>query len=74
MLVAQDMRLDAFAFELSRYRPGLLRVEPQVAGLRLTGAFQLDDTDTVLESLARMLPIDVLYRSQYWVTLTARKK
>jgi len=74
MLAAQDMRLDAFAFELSRYRPGLLRVEPQVAGLRLTGAFQLDDTDAVLDSLARMLPVDVLYRTQYWVTLVARKK
>lgn len=74
MLVAQDMRLDAFAFELSRYRPGLLRVEPQVAGLRLTGAFQLDDTDAVLENLARILPVDVLYRTPYWVTLTARKK
>ena len=74
MLTAQDMRLDAFAAELSRYRPGLLRVEPQVAGLRLSGAFQLDDTDAVLENLARMLPVDVLYRTPYWVTLAARKK
>ena len=74
MLVVQDMRLDAFAFELSRYRPGLLRVEPQVAGLRLSGAFQLDDTDAVLENLARMLPVDVLYRTPYWVTIAARKK
>ena len=45
-----------------------------MAGLRLSGAFQLDDTDAVLESLARMLPVDVLYRTPYWVTLTARKK
>jgi transmembrane sensor len=74
MLAAQDMRLDAFAAELSRYRPGLLRVEPQAAGLRLSGAFQLDDTDAVLENLARMLPVDVLYRTPYWVTITARKK
>ena len=74
MLAAQDMRLDAFALELSRYRPGLLRVEPQVAGLRLSGAFQLDDTDAVLENLARMLPVDVLYRTPYWVTIAARKK
>lgn len=74
MLAAQDMRLDAFALELSRYRPGLLRVEPQVAALRLSGAFQLDDTDAVLESLARMLPVDVLYRTPYWVTIAARKK
>ena len=74
MLAAQDMRLDAFAFELSRYRPGLLRVEPQVAGLRLSGAFQLDDTDAVLANLARMLPVDVLYRTPYWVTIAARQK
>ena len=74
MLAAQDMRLDAFASELARYRPGLLRVEPQVAGLRLSGAFQLDDTDAVLENLTRMLPVDVLYRTPYWVTLAARKQ
>ena len=74
MLAVQDMRLDTFAVELSRYRPGLLRVEPQVAGLRLSGAFQLDDTGAVLDSLARMLPVDVLYRTPYWVTIAARKK
>ena len=74
MLAAQDMRLDAFASELSRYRSGLLRVEPQVAGLRLSGAFQLDDTDAVLANLARMLPVDVLYRTPYWVTIAARQK
>ena len=71
MLMVQDMRLDAFAAELARYRPGLLRVESEVAGLRLTGAFRLDDTDTVLDSLTRMLPVDVLYRSRYWVTIAA---
>ena len=74
MLMAQDMRLDAFAAELARYRPGLLRVEPEVAGLRLTGAFRLDDTETVLDSLARMLPVDVLYRSRYWVTIAPHAK
>ena len=74
MLAAQDMRLDAFADELSRYRPGLLRVEPQVAGLRLSGAFQLDDTEAVLDSLTRILPVDVLYRTPYWVTIAPRKK
>ena len=74
MLMAQDMRLDAFAAELARYRPGLLRVEPQVAGLRLTGAFRLDDTDTVLDNLTRMLPVDVLYRSRYWVTIAPHAK
>ena len=74
MLMAQDMRLDAFAAELARYRPGLLRVEPAVAGLRLSGAFRLDDTDTVLDNLTQMLPVDVLYRSRYWVTIAAPQK
>ena len=74
MLMAQDMRLDAFAAELARYRPGLLRVEPRVAGLRLTGAFRLDDTDTVLDNLTRMLPVEVLYRSRYWVTIAPHTK
>lgn len=74
MLMAQNIRLDAFAAELARYRPGLLRVEPQVAGLRLTGAFRLDDTDTVLDNLTRMLPVEVLYRSRYWVTIAPHTK
>ena len=74
MLMAQDMRLDTFAVELARYRPGLLRVEPKVAGLRLTGAFRLDDTDTVLDNLTRMLPVEVLYRSRYWVTIAPHTK
>ncbi|MBB5607939.1 MULTISPECIES: FecR domain-containing protein [unclassified Janthinobacterium] len=73
MLVANNMRLDDFATELARYRPGLLRVEASAASLRLTGAFQLDDTGAVLENLTRMLPVDVLYRTPYWVTITARK-
>ena len=74
MLAANNMRLDDFAAELARYRPGLLRVEAQAASLRLSGAFQFDDTGAVLDSLTRMLPVEVLYRTPYWVTITARKK
>ena len=74
MLAANNMRLDDFATELARYRPGLLRVEGSAASLRLSGAFQLDDTDTVLENLTRMLPVEVLYRTPYWVTIIARAK
>ncbi|MFZ4873784.1 FecR domain-containing protein [Janthinobacterium sp. Mn2066] len=74
MLAANNMRLDDFAAELARYRPGLLRVEVPAASLRLSGAFQLDDTDAVLENLTRILPVEVLYRTPYWVTITACKK
>lgn len=65
-------RLDAFAAELGRYRPGLLRCDPEVAGLRLSGAFQLHDTDAVLAALPSTLPVRVRYRSAYWVTIAPR--
>ncbi len=72
VLAVDDMRLDAFAAELARYRPGLLRCDDAVAGLRITGAFQLHDTDAILHNVAHVLPVQVLYRTRYWVTLAAR--
>lgn len=65
-------RLDAFAAELGRYRPGVLRCDPEVAGLRISGAFQLHDTDAVLAALPSTLPVQVRYRSAYWVTILPR--
>jgi len=40
-----------------------------VAGLRLSGAFQLDNTDGVLQALPALLPVRVRYVTAYWVTL-----
>lgn len=70
-LYASDMRLDDFVAELSRYRPGIVRCEEAVAALRISGVFQLQDTEQVLRSLPNALPVDVLYRTRYWVTLVA---
>jgi transmembrane sensor len=72
VLAVDDMRLDAFVAELARYRPGLLHCDADVAGLRITGAFQLDDTDAVLQNVAHLLPVQLLTRTRYWVTLAAR--
>jgi transmembrane sensor len=69
-LFVRDMRLGDFARELGRHRPGLLRCDPAVADLRISGAFQLRDTDAILNSLPQALPVRVVYRSRYWVTLT----
>ncbi len=69
VLAVDDMRLDTFTAELSRYRTGLLQCDPAVAHLRLTGAFQLDNTDAVLLNVAHLLPVQVLYRTRWWVTL-----
>lgn len=51
-LVAVDMPLGEWVAELGRYRRGVLRCDPAVAGLRVSGAFPLDDTDRALQLLA----------------------
>ncbi len=69
VLYADNMRLVDFCAELSRYRPGVLHCTPEVAGLRISGAFQLADTDYVLSMLASTLPVQVVLRTRYWVTV-----
>lgn len=68
-LLADEQRLDEFLAELGRYRQGLLRVDPQVAGLRLSGVFPLADTDRILATLPRVLPVRVQWRTRYWATI-----
>ncbi|GAB2828080.1 FecR family protein [Comamonas piscis] len=69
VLAADNMRLDAFLAELGRYRKGWLRCDPQVAALRISGAFQLADTDAVLANLAQLLPVQISARTPYWITV-----
>ncbi|WP_238160219.1 FecR domain-containing protein [Pigmentiphaga sp. H8] len=68
-LLADEQRLDDFLAELDRYRPGMLRVDPQVAGLRLSGVFPLADTDRILATLPSVLPVRVQWRTRYWATV-----
>ncbi|WP_437879802.1 FecR domain-containing protein [Pseudomonas sp. LRF_L74] len=71
-LVAERMPLGRFIAELSRHRPGLLRCDPVVARLELTGVFPLDDTNRVLAALQQSLPIEIHRLSRYWITLVPR--
>lgn len=71
MLMALDWRLGELLRELGRYRPGYLSCAEAVAGLRVTGSFRLDDTDTILANLAGALPIRVRYLTRYWVRIDA---
>ncbi|AUG06891.1 FecR domain-containing protein [Pseudomonas sp. S09G 359] len=72
VISAHNMRLDDFLAELGRYRNGLVRCSAAVAGLRVSGTYQLDDTDQVLGLVAQSLKVDVTYRSRYWVTVSPR--
>lgn len=73
VLMAKNQPLGDFLRELSTYRPGVLRWEPELETLRVTGSFLLDDTDRVLALLAASLPLQVHSRTRYWVTLLPRK-
>lgn len=65
-LVAKQMRLDDFVAELGRYRQGWLLCDAAVADLRVSGVFQLDDTDRALAALMRSLPVKVERRTRFW--------
>jgi transmembrane sensor len=68
-VIADRQRLGDFITELARYRPGVLRCDPQVAGLRISGVFQIDNTDRALSILAETLPVSLVYRTRYWVSV-----
>lgn len=71
-LIAERQPLGEFVAQLSRYRPGVLRCDPAVSGLLLTGVFPLHDTDAILAALARSLPVHIQAVTGYWVTIKAR--
>lgn len=73
VLTAQNQLLGDFLRELERYRPGVMRWDLSLEALRVTGSFQLADTDRILALLASTMPLEVQSRTRYWVTLTARK-
>lgn len=71
VLSVQQMPLGEFIAELSRYRPGLLRCADEVAGVKVSGTYQLADTDQILALIAKTLPVRVDYRTRYWVNVSA---
>lgn len=72
VLFARNQRLGDFLAELGRYRAGVLHCAPTAAGLRISGAFQLGNTDAVLAALPDTLPVRVVYRTRWWVTIDRR--
>lgn len=72
VLYAEQMRLADFLAELGRYRPGILRCDSSVADIPVSGAFQLNNTDRILQALAQTLPVQIQFRTRYWVTVAAR--
>jgi len=69
MLLADNLRLDDFLAELSRYRHGFLTCSPAAADLRISGSFPLSDTDRILAALPNSLPVHVRFVTRYWASV-----
>lgn len=69
VLSFSDKPLGEIIAKLSRYRNGVLRCDPGVAGLRLSGTFPLDNTDMVLSVIAKTLPVKIQSMTRYWVSI-----
>lgn len=69
LIVTRNMRLEDFLNEVGRYRRGYLHCAASIADLRLSGVFRLQDTDKLLAVLPRTLPVQLRYRTRWWVTV-----
>ena len=72
LLLADGMPLSDFLRQLGRYRHGLLGCDDAVAGLRISGVFPLQDTEAVLLSLPNSLPVEIHFRTRFWVRVQPR--
>lgn len=71
-LQVKDWRLDDFIAELSRYHPGYLGCDENAAALRISGAFQLHEIDTVLDNLRGTLPVRTRRLTRWWARIERR--
>lgn len=69
LIVTRNMRLGDFLNEVARYRHGYLSCAADIADLRLSGVFRLEDTDKLLAVLPRTLPVRLHYRTRWWVNM-----
>ncbi|RII80484.1 FecR domain-containing protein [Pseudomonas monteilii] len=67
LIVTQDMRLADFLAQVSRYRHGYLGCSDEVADLRLSGVFRLEDPEQLLQLLPQTLPVKLRQRTRWWI-------
>lgn len=72
VLSFSDRPLGEVIATLSRYRNGVLRCDPAVADLRLSGTFPLNNTDAILTVIAQTFPVKIQSVTRYWVNISPR--
>lgn len=68
-IAGKNMRLADVLAEMSRYRHGRITCAPEVADLRVSGTYHLNDIDQALQFLAQTTPIRVRYWTRFWVSV-----
>lgn len=72
LLSVSDRPLGEVIAQLARYRQGVLRCDPLVAQLRVSGTYPLLQSDVALDALQKTLPVSLQRVTRYWVTVKAR--
>lgn len=72
MLLARGMHLGELVTELNRYHRGVLRCDPSVANLVVSGAFPVTDIPASLALLETTLPVRISRATSWWITVQAR--
>ena len=68
-IIVDNMPLAKVIDELSRYRHGVVRCDPAIADLEISGAFPITDVDAALLSIAKTLSIRIESFTPYLVML-----
>jgi transmembrane sensor len=69
IIEAEDLPLRELLREMSRYQHGHISLSPQIADLRVSGRYPLDNIPKALGMLARDLPITVSRPLPWWLSV-----
>lgn len=74
LLLARSLRLGDLVAELARYHRGVLRCDPAIADLLVSGSYSLSDVPASLALLEKTLPVSIGRRTAYWITVQPRSR
>ena len=69
-IIAINRPLAELLADLSRYRTGVLRCDPRIAQLKVSGAFPINNTDLALAALESGFSLRITRYSRYWVNVS----
>ncbi|WDY60530.1 FecR domain-containing protein [Pseudomonas sp. PSKL.D1] len=69
LIVTRDMRLADFLVQVSRYRHGYLSCSDDIANLRLSGVYRLEDPEHLIQLLPQTLPVRLNRHTRWWIRL-----